>query len=276
LHWAAGNDTTHPELVKLLLKNGADQNAEYGEQIDKFVGVPQTPRLIAEKRGQTAPVEALAAAGAKAPPKVAVVKRSAKSVPEKPDAQLLRDSAESAIRLLQESAVVSSESARHHASRQGRGSCLTCHQHFLPLAAMGQAMDRAVRLDWDAVTKLGDQVAAGIPVPIDIAEVDLFLDQVTGINYAAFGLIGDHRPASARTDPWVHQLAVVQTADGRWPAFVHRPPMQASDVCSTALAIQAIQHFGWAGRKAEFDAAVDRARKWLWTVKAETTEDTAY
>ncbi|HMF13890.1 MAG TPA: c-type cytochrome domain-containing protein, partial [Gemmataceae bacterium] len=274
-HWLAGSDSPQPEFAKLLLKHGADPNAEFGEQIDKFLGVAQTPRLIAEKRGQTALVEALVAAGAKAPSKPRPAERFVKPIPEKPDAERIRASAESAIRLLQDSAIVSSESARRHASRQGR-FCLTCHQHFLPLAAMGQARDRAVRLDRDAVTKLGDQVAAGIPVPIDIAEVDLFLDQVTGISYAAFGLIGDHRPASARTDPWVHQLAVVQTADGRWPAFVPRPPMQASDVSSTALAIQAIQHFGWAGRKAEFDAAVDRARKWLWTVKAETTEDTAY
>src|SRR5262249_27832117 len=160
---------------------------EFGQQIDKFLGVAQTPRLIAEKRGQTALVEALVAAGAKAPPKPRQVERSAKPVPEKPDAERIRASAESAIRLLQESAVVSSESARRHASRQGRGPCLTCHQHFLPLAAMGQARDRAVRLDQDAVTRLGDQVAAGIPVPLDIAEVDLFLDQVTGISYAAFG-----------------------------------------------------------------------------------------
>jgi hypothetical protein len=113
-------------------------------------------------------------------------------------------------------------------------------------------------------------------VPQDIAEVDLFLDQVTGISYAAFGLIGDHRPASVVTDKWIHQLAVVQAEDGRWPAFAPRLPMQGSDVSSTALAIQTIKHFGWAGRKAEFDAAVDRARKWLWTVKAETTEDAAY
>jgi ankyrin repeat protein/mono/diheme cytochrome c family protein len=276
LHWAAGSEMSAPDLVKLLLKHGADPNAEYGEQIDKFLGVAQTPRLIAEKRGQTALVEALIAAGAKAPSKPRPVERSVKPIPEKPDAQRLRDSAESAIRLLQESAVVSSESARRHASRQGRGSCLTCHQHFLPLAAMGQARDRAVRLDRDAVTRLGDQVALGIPVPLDVAEVDLFLDQVTAIAYMAFGLIGDHRPASAVTDKWVHQLAVVQAADGRWPAFVPRPPMQASDVSTTALAIQVIRHYGWAGRKAEFDAAVDRGRQWLWTVKAETTEDAAY
>jgi hypothetical protein len=130
-------------LVTLLLKNGADPNAEFGEQIDKFLGVPQTPRLIAEKSGQTAIVEALTAAGAKAPPKPRPVQRSMKPVPDKPDAERIRGSAEAAVRLLQESAVVSSESARRHTSRGF--ACTTCHQHFLPLAAMSQARDRAVR-----------------------------------------------------------------------------------------------------------------------------------
>src|SRR5262249_51060934 len=198
-HWAAASESSAPDLVKLLLKHGADPNVEFGEPIDKFAGVPQTPRLIAEKRGRTALVEALAAAGAKAPPEPRPVERSVKPVLEKVDAQRLRDSAESAIRLLQSSADITSESARRHASRQGRGSCLTCHQHFLPLAAMGQARDRAVRLDRDALTKLGDQVALGIPLPLDIAEVDLLLDFTTGMGYMAFGLIGDHRPASGVT-----------------------------------------------------------------------------
>src|SRR5262249_2472420 len=126
-------------------------------------------------------------------------------------------------------------------------------------------------------TKLGDQVAAeSSGATRDIAEVDLFLNQVTGIGYQAFGLIGDHRPASAVTDKWVHQLAVVQEADGHWPTFIPRPPMQASDGSATALAIMLIKHFGWAGRKTEFDAAVDRGRQWLWTVKADSTEDAAY
>src|SRR5262249_23936172 len=135
-HWAAASESSAPDLVKLLLKHGADPNAEFGEQIDKFVGVPQTPRLIAEKRGQTALVEALTDAGGKIPPKPRGVERPVRPVPDKPDAESIRGSAESAVRLLQESAVVSKESSGRHASRQGRGSCLTCHQHFLPLAAM--------------------------------------------------------------------------------------------------------------------------------------------
>src|SRR5262249_11151086 len=118
LHWVAGSDSPKPEFAKLLLAHGADPNAEFGEQIDKFLGVPQTPRLLAEKRGQTAPVEALAAAVAKLPSKPRPVGRSVKPVPEKPDDERIRDSAEAAVRLLQESAVVSSESAGWHASRQ--------------------------------------------------------------------------------------------------------------------------------------------------------------
>lgn len=274
LHWASYSESEHPDLVRLLLKHGADPNAQFGEQIDKFVSVPQTPRLIAEKRGDTELVKALADAGAKAPPKPRPADRPVKAVPEKPDAALIRESAESAVRLLQVSAVVSRESALRHVDIK-RG-CLNCHQHYLPLAAMGQAKDRAVRLDREAVAKLGDQVAAQAATNGDIAEVDLFLDQVTGVGYRAFGSIGDHRPANANTDSWVHQIAVVQAADGRWPAFTLRPPMQSSDVSATALAIMTIRHFGWAGRKAEFDAAVDRGRKWLRTVKAETTEDAAY
>jgi ankyrin repeat protein/mono/diheme cytochrome c family protein len=275
LHSAAASESSAADFVKLLLKHGADPNAEFGEQDDKFLGVPQTPRLVAEKRGQTAIVEALVAAGAKAPPKPRPVKWPVKPVPEKPEAVQIRGSAESAIRLLQESAVASIEASGRHASSQGRGSCLTCHQHFLPLAAMGQAKDRAVRLDRDALTRLGDQVAAD-RFGMDIAEVDFNLDSANWFGYQTFGLIADHRPASSTTDQWVHHLAVIQDGDGRWTSFGPRPPLQGSDVSSTALAIQVIRHYGWAGRKAEFDAAVDRGRKWLWTVKTETTEDAAY
>src|SRR5262249_5616015 len=157
---------------------------------------------------------ALVDAGGKAPPKARTVERSVKPVPEKLDDKVIRESAESAIQLLQKSAVVSSESSGRHVSRNGRGACVTCHQHFLPLAAMGQAKGRAVRRDRAAVPRLGDRVGASPGGRGDIAEVDLFLDPATSSGYRAFGLIGDHRPASAITDSWVHELAVIQAADG--------------------------------------------------------------
>jgi uncharacterized protein len=69
LHWAAGTESPRTHLVKLLLANGAEPNAAGGESVGAFGLVPQTPRLIAEKRGRTAIVEALVAAGATDPPR---------------------------------------------------------------------------------------------------------------------------------------------------------------------------------------------------------------
>src|SRR5262249_34499002 len=40
--------------------------------------------------------------------------------------------------------------------------------------------------------------------------------------------------------------------------------------------IHAITRYGWPGRKEEFVASVDRARRWLWSVKAETNEEAVF
>src|SRR3954452_11616335 len=69
LHWAAGSEALRPDLVKLLLANGADPDAAGGGPVESFALTPQTPRLIAERRGPSAIVEALAAAGSKKPPR---------------------------------------------------------------------------------------------------------------------------------------------------------------------------------------------------------------
>src|SRR5262249_8576573 len=61
LHWAAGPESPRPHLVQLLLANDADPNAAGGEPVGALGLVPQTPRLIAEKRGRTAIVDALVA-----------------------------------------------------------------------------------------------------------------------------------------------------------------------------------------------------------------------
>jgi hypothetical protein len=52
--------------------------------------------------------------------------------------------------------------------------------------------------------------------------------------------------------------------------------MQSDDVGSTALAIHALQAYPLPGRQAEFIDRVNRARKWLWTVKAENQEERVY
>jgi ankyrin repeat protein len=275
LHWAAATDSPRADLVKMLLKHGADPNAEGGEKLDAYayLGQPQTPRMLALRRGRTAIVEALEAADAKASPEIAKTVQPVKQVLDKPGAEQIRDSAERAVRLLQHSAVVFSEATARHATV--RQNCVTCHQHFLPWAAIGHAQDRGIRLDQDAPKKQVEGIYSFFG-RLEIGGVSLLEDAASGAGYSVFGLIGQHGPPAAATDLLVHLLTAIQQPDGRWMIDTPRPPLQASDVPTTALAIQAIKHYGWGGRKAEFDAVVDRGRKWLWSVKAETTEEATF
>jgi len=52
--------------------------------------------------------------------------------------------------------------------------------------------------------------------------------------------------------------------------------MMSSDATATALAVHAIRRYGWPGRKDEFTASIERARRWLWTVNAGTTEEAVF
>ena len=71
-------------------------------------------------------------------------------------------------------------------------------------------------------------------------------------------------------------MIIIQSLDGRWIYYAPRHPMTAHDVSATALSTYAIKHYGWPGRKEEFAASIDRARQWLWKVKAETNEEAIF
>ena len=78
------------------------------------------------------------------------------------------------------------------------------------------------------------------------------------------------------TDGQVHHLVTIQASDGRWINNIPRPPMMSNDVSATALSIHAIKYYGWQGRKEEFAASIEHARRWLWTVNAQTNEETIF
>jgi hypothetical protein len=175
---------------------------------------------------------------------------------------------------LQSSAITSFDAFRRHSSRQ---NCLSCHQHYLPMAAVGHAKERAVRLDRAAALRQIELVIEEMdPGTEDVAEAVFSAEPVHGFGYQVLGLTSEYVPAQLGTDAAVHHLAVIQAADGRWQVNIPRPPIQSSDVTATALAILTIKKYGWLGRQAEFERAVDRGRQWLWTAKAETTEEAAY
>ena len=276
LHWAAGSETLRPLLVKLLLANGADPNAAGGDRVGALGLVPQTPRLIAEKRGRTAIVDALAAAGARDQPwpeKIATPKRA---LPENLEDSTLISAAERALAALQITSASSREAFLRHVSKQ---DCVSCHQQYLPMAAVGHARNRSIRFDQDAAREQIDLVASARGPFAErefVAQTLFHPDPAHTFGYHLLGFVAEGVPPSALTDGQVHHLVTVQASDGRWINNIPRPPMMSSDVSATALSVQAIKHYGWLGRREEFAASIELARRWLWTVAAATNEESIF
>jgi hypothetical protein len=273
LHWAAGNETLRPHLVKLLLASGADPNAAGGETVGALGLAPQAPLLIALKRGRTAIVDALVAAGAKDQPQPERIATPHRSLPQQLADSTLIASAEKALAALQSTAASSREAFLRHVSKQ---DCVSCHQQYLPMAAVGHARNRSIPFDQDAAR---DQIDLVVNLRNQYSKPELVVqtlfhpDPAHTFGYQSLGFAAEGVPPSPITDGQIHHLVTVQASDGRWINNVPRPPMLSNDVTATALAIHAIKHYGWPGRKEEFAESIEQARAWLWTVDAETNEE---
>jgi ankyrin repeat protein len=276
LHWAAASEALRPDLVELLLAGGADPNAAGGGPVEAFEMVPQTPRLIAERRGHSATVEALAGAGAKEPPRPEKVVTPHRSLPGELDDSTVIAAAEKALAALQATAASSRAAFLRHASKQ---DCISCHQQYLPMAAVGHARNRSIRFDREAARELVDVVVTNksrYDYRELIAQTVLHPDDAHGFGYELLGLAAEGVPPGAVTDGVVHHLVTTQASDGRWITGIPRPPIESSDVTATALAIRGLKSYGWQGRKEEFAASIERARRWLRTARPQRSEEACF
>src|SRR5262249_30357198 len=158
--WAASTEEGSPALLKLLLSNGANPNAEGGQNIDAFMDIPQTPLMLARKRGDTTVLSELLRAGAtnESPDKVRAMTPANRSLPEHIDARALNAAISKAMPLLQQTSIESKKSFVKHASRQ---DCVSCHQQHLPLAAIGAAKRAQLSIDQEQEAELANMVRAG-------------------------------------------------------------------------------------------------------------------
>jgi mono/diheme cytochrome c family protein len=276
LHWAAGSEALRPDLVKLLLAGGADPNAAGGGPVEAFEMVPQTPRLIAARRGHSAIVEALAVAGADDPPRPEEVATPRRSIPGELGAPAVIAASEKALAALQATASSSRAAFLRHASKQ---DCISCHQQYLPMAAVGHARNRSIRFDGEAAGELIDVVVTNKgrrDTREWIAQTIFHPDASHGFGYELLGLAAEGVPPGALTDGVVHHLVTIQASDGRWITGVPRPPIESSDVTATALAIRGLKSYGWQGHKEEFAASIERARRWLRTARPQRCEEACF
>jgi hypothetical protein len=102
-----------------------------------------------------------------------------------------------------------------------------------------------------------------------------FPGENTTAAYLLFGLEADGHRRDRATDAVVHYLASDQGTDGEWRVSADRPPIESGRVTPTAISIRALRAYPIPGRKAEFDARIQRAGKWLSEYRARTGEEKA-
>jgi hypothetical protein len=182
----------------------------------------------------------------------------------------LRIAINDALAPLQETSIQSKRAFVNHGSKQ---DCVSCHQQFLPLAAIGVAKRQQATIDSQAEQELINMVQAGELKNFEFDWQSLFHpDAVHTKGYALLGLDAEGMAPSEYSDSAVHHLSAIQGRDGQWYNNLPRPPIQTGDIGATALAVHALQQYALPGRKAQFAKQVEKARAWLWKAKPENTD----
>ena len=282
LHWAASSEHSSPALVEELLAQGADANAEGGQPVDNFLGVAQTPLMLARKRGDSPIVQTLLKAGAKDAPAPAGSGKTTVQTSSATGAKTVAEAIQRALPPLTKTAEESVATYARHASQQ---HCVACHQQQLPTAAISLAGSRHFATDREAVRHqlglLKNEFSTAnikhVDTPQSILEVGLQTtfhpEPAITAGYNALAMSLEHVAASAETDAMIHQLATIQHADGHWSWNFPRPPIEASDITATASAVETIKHYGIPARRQELETRMQRARMWLSKARAETNEE---
>lgn len=275
LHWAASSERSAPTLVSLLLARGANPNAEGGQPVDNFLGSTRTPLTLARKRGDTPIVRELLKAGAK-DSSTAESTHESKTLKSRTvrEAKSPVEAIQRALPLLGHTAEFSAVQFVKHASNQ---KCVSCHQQQVPFAAMSIAGSRHFAVDPAILRHQLELLQQGFEGDLETGfEATFHPEPCINQGYLSLDLALAHQPGSEATDSMAHLVSTIQHPDGHWDWNLPRPPIQASEITSTAFGIHILKHFGIPARQREMDAQIRRARAWLAKADVETTEEKAY
>jgi ankyrin repeat protein len=244
---AAASDRADPSIVRALLDAGADATIADDEGADALAW--------AIRRGDPDIIQLLAPHETGAPHNPTHMMHGTHVAADSPRAAIER-----AIPLLE----------RGRREFRERAHCPSCHHDALPALAIAAAASHGIAVDQDARRREAALTAQSFQRQhVRFPEGLGFADDVEAA-YLLVGLAASDQPRSPITDAMARYIALQQASDGRFPAMMQRIPADGSDVALTAVAIRALQAY------APDPARVSRARRYLASVVATTTEDRAY
>jgi ankyrin repeat protein len=250
---AAASEAFPVEVAQLLMERGIDVNGKNP--------IGETPLDLAKRNGHTPMVDFLTRAGAKdsdAPPV---------PVPPAKPAANLRAAVERSLPLVQ----------ANDATFLKKSGCVSCHNNTLTAIAVAIAKKNGFRVDEHEVQQqlktVGNYLDGWRERALQNQGIPGDADTVA---YILNGLAAADYPADASTDAMAILLKREQTLDGHWRTLGHRPPIEASDIGTTATSMHALQVYAPKTRRAEFEQAIVKAAAWLSTATPQSNEDRAY
>jgi ankyrin repeat protein len=153
--------------------------------------------------------------------------------------------------------------------------CASCHHQYQPALAYRVAREHRVPFD-EAIAK-ADALRA-----FTFADIDRAVQYTHVIEPAmddAYRMVAAH---AAGVKPnlgaaiYARLLISRQNRDGDWDGFHQRPPSSYSRVTMAALGLRAVQVYHHPSQKAQAEAAVARARKFLESRTPRDTEERSY
>jgi hypothetical protein len=254
----AAKSGDHPAVLRALLDGGADPRAAVGNQ---------TALAVATARGYVESATVLRERGAVPAPAVAT------GAPRAP-----RAAVQASLAALQRSM---------RAFNKNTG-CVSCHQEGLGRMVTGTARQRGLAIDpaveqalakrvTTTLTDLRPVLQKAVKDPSAMKEVPLFeIGEVTPFyGFLLTGSIAHKQPADQTVSATAMVVARQQLPDGRW-VCAPRGPMQSSQFTMSALALQAMRAYAPKDRAAEVAERLRRAKAWLLTAPAPSSEDKAF
>lgn len=254
LMFAVGSENQDAGVVRALLRAGASVNAKSN--------TGETALDWAEKFGNPAVISLLTGAGAE--------RGTERMEPPHTDLQSPRD----ALRAMAQSVALLQRSSTEFFRQSG---CVGCHHQPAAASALRAARNAGLKVDEPAAKDQAEALRVGWEVSVDQmlqgihrgGGSDRIVNQLLGMSAAGYEV-------SAVTDAAVAGIAALQQRDGGWvDEREPRAPIADGLIGRAAYAIQALQVFGWPGRRAEFDERIGRARAFLNGSTAVTGDDRA-
>jgi hypothetical protein len=154
-------------------------------------------------------------------------------------------------------------------------SCITCHNQTLPMQVAAAARQKGIPIDDQLLgTTLKQVLASFKPIAKQAMQGEQPSDGTLHVGYVMTALAAQGYPADDMTASLSHLVMSLQRPNGSWlTEGVSRPPIEDSDVSTTAMAVRALTLYPPPGRAKLTHEVLVKARNWLVSVTANSAEE---